>query len=85
MNTYNQSFILNCGYGKGLSVLEVIKGFKKFTKKKIKVNFKKRRQVDMIKIIADISKLKKILKWKPKYNKLDEMVKSSLDWENKIN
>jgi len=39
----------------------------------------------MIKIIADISKLKKILKWKPKYNKLDEMVKSSLDWEKKIN
>ena len=30
----------------------------------------------IIKIIADISKLKKILKWKPKYNKLDEMVKS---------
>jgi len=85
MNTYNQSFVLNCGYGKGLSVLEVIKGFKKFTKKKIKVNFKNRRQGDMIKIIADISKLKKILKWKPKYNKLDEMVKSSLDWENKIN
>ena len=85
MNTLNQSIILNCGYGKGLSVLEVINEFKKFTKKKIKINFKKRRKGDMIKIVANVNKLKKIFKWKPKFCELNKMVKSSIDWEKKLN
>ena len=85
INTFNKSIILNCGYGKGLSVLEVINEFKKFTKNKIKINFKIRRQGDMNKIIANVSKLKKTLIWKPKFNKLNKMVKSCVDWEKKLN
>jgi|TARA_B100001971_G_C17996073_1_gene434803 UDP-glucose 4-epimerase len=41
---------------------EIINEFKKFTKNKIKINFKKRREGDMVKIVANTNKLKKILK-----------------------
>jgi len=85
INSYKKSITLNCGYGKGLSVLEVINEFKKFTKNKVKINFKIRRQGDMSKIIANASKLKKTLIWKPKFDKLNKMVKSCIDWEKKLN
>ena len=84
INLVGKSIILNCGYGKGLSVLQVIKEFKKYSKKKIKINFMKRRQGDMTEIIANISKLKRNLKWKPKFFSLRKMVKSTVNWEKKL-
>ena len=85
VNTLNKSIILNCGYGKGWSVLEVINEFKKFTKNKVKINFKERRKGDIVKIIANVDKLRKFLAWKPKFYSLTKMVKSSIDWEKKLN
>ena len=79
-----KSIILNVGYGLGTTVLEVVKAFEKHSKKKIKINFLPRRKADLKQIIADNSKLKKFLNWKPKYNKLSIMVKSSIKWEKKI-
>jgi len=79
-----KSITLNVGYGVGTTVLEVVKSFEKHTKKKIKINFLPRRKADLKQIIADNSKLKKFLNWKPKYNKLSIMVKSSIKWEKKI-
>jgi len=78
------STTLNVGYGVGATVLDVVKSFEKHTKKKIKINFLPRRKADLKQIIADNSKLKKFLNWKPKYNKLSIMVKSSIKWEKKI-
>ena len=85
MDASNHSIILNCGYGKGLSVLEVINEFKKFTKNKIKINYKKRRKEDMVKVVANVNKLNKFLKWKPKFYKLSTMVKSSIHFEKQLN
>ncbi len=85
INSDNKSIVLNCGYGKGFSVLEVINEFKKFTKNKVIINFKKRRKGDMRKITANVSKMNKIIIWKPKFNILNKMVKSCIDWERKLN
>lgn len=85
MNKTNKSLVLNCGYGKGLSVLEVANEFKKFTKNQVKINFKKRRKGEMTKIVANVKRLKKSLRWKPKFYKLNQMVKSSIEWEKKLN
>ena len=79
-----KSVILNCGYSKGISVLEVIKSFEQFTKEKIIIQYKKRRPGDLIFSIADNSKLKRFIKWAPKYNNLKKMIKSSIDWEKKL-
>ena len=83
INKLNNSVILNCGYSKGISVKEVIKAFKKNTRKKIIVKILERRKGDMAKITANSSKLKKFISWKPKYDNLDKIVKSCLYWEKK--
>ncbi len=78
-----KSKILNCGYNRGISVLEVANEFKKQTAKKVKILITKRRKEDLVKIIASNEQLKKFIKWKPKFDNLSLIVKSCLDWEKK--
>lgn len=83
INKLNNSKILNCGYNKGISVLEVAKAFKKQTSKKVEILVSKRRKGDLVKIIAANNKLKKFIKWKPKFNNLNTIVKSCINWEKR--
>jgi UDP-glucose 4-epimerase len=80
----NKSVILNCGYGKGFSVLEVVNNFKKFSKNKVTVKFEKRRKAEIVESIANVTKLKNYLKWKPKFFNLNKMIQNSIDWEKKL-
>lgn len=80
----NKSVILNCGYGKGFSVLEVVNNFKKFSKNKVLVKFEKRRKAEIVESVANVAKLKKYLKWRPKFFNLSRMIKNSIDWEKKL-
>ena len=84
INKLNTSKILNCGYNKGTSVLEVAKEFKRQSSKKVKLIYTKRRNNDLIKIIASNNRLKKFIKWSPKFNNLGKIVKSCITWEKKI-
>ncbi len=77
-----KSLLMNCGYGKGYSVLEVIKTFEKISNKKFSISFKNKREGDVSEIISDNSYFKKKLKIKYK-NKLEDILKSSLNWELK--
>ena len=79
-----KSVLINCGYGSGKSVLEVVKAFQKILKKKINIIYQPRRKADLSQIIANNTKLKKLLKWKPSFNNLSTMVKSSIKWEKKL-
>ena len=79
----NKSVVLNCGYNKGTSVLEVAKEFKKQTSKKVKILITKRRKADLVKIIATNKKLMRFIQWKPKFNDLRKIVKSCLMWEKR--
>lgn len=83
INNSRKSIIINCGYGKGYSVKEIVNIFKKI-KKNTLIKYKKKRRGDVSKICADISKLKKVLKWKPKYNNIKKILDSSLKWEKKL-
>ena len=84
INNSNKSTVVNCGYGKGISVLEIINEFKKFTKNKVKINYKEKRRGDRVEIVANVNKLREFIKWKPKFSNLSKMVKSSIEWEKKI-
>ena len=84
INKLKISKILNCGYNKGISVLEVAKEFKKQSSKKVNIIFTKRRKDDLIKIIASNKKLKNFVKWRPKFDNLSKIVKSCIIWERKI-
>lgn len=65
--------IYNLGSGQAYSVKEVIDLCSKILNKKIKVIFKDRREGDLATLVSDNSKIKKLLKWKPKY-KLKDMI-----------
>jgi UDP-glucose 4-epimerase len=85
INKLNVSKILNCGYNKGTSVLDVAKEFKKQSIKKVNIIYTKRRKNDLVKIIASNNKLTKFIKWKPKFNNLSKIVKSCILWERSMN
>ena len=80
----NKPLIVNCGYGKGYSVKEVVDIFKSI-KKNVVVSYKRRRPGDIEQIFANTQKLKKILNWKPKFDNIKEIILSSIKWEKKIN
>jgi len=80
----NKSFTLNCGYGKGYSVLQIVKIFKTI-KKNLKIIFSNKRPGDVAKVYADTKKFKKLLKWKAKYNDINKIIKSAINWEKKLN
>ena len=75
--------ILNCGYGEGFSVKQILDTFNKMSKKKIKYKVGKRRASDIVVSIANPKKLKHFTGWKPKFNNLEQIVKSSLKWYKK--
>jgi UDP-glucose 4-epimerase len=79
-----KSIILNCGYGKGYSVLKVVKIFEKISKIPFLINYCSRRNGDIAEIISNTKKLIKYLKWKPKYSKLSIAVKNAIEWEKKL-
>jgi UDP-glucose 4-epimerase len=79
-----KSIILNCGYGKGYSVLQIIKNFEKISKKNFLINLCSKRKGDITEIISNTNKLSKYLKWKPKYSKLSVAIKSAIRWEKAL-
>ncbi len=80
INSKSKSLTLNCGYGKGYSVLDIVKISKKINTK-LRINFQPRRKGDVAQIYADTRKFKKILKWKPRYNNINKIIKSAIKWE----
>ncbi|MCU4137943.1 MAG: UDP-glucose 4-epimerase [Thermodesulfobacteria bacterium] len=80
-----KSDVFNCGYGHGFSVKEVVETVKKVTGRKFKVIEAERRPGDPPFLVADNSKIKKKLQWKPKYDDLEFIIKTAWDWEKKLN
>ncbi len=76
---------LNCGYGKGSSVKEVISIVKEVSGIDFEVEAVGRRDGDSDLLVADSSQLKKLTGWKPQYQDLNFIVKSALKWEKKLN
>lgn len=77
------SITLNCGYGHGYSVREVIDAVNRVNGSPIKVVEQARRAGDPPALIAKADKIREVLGWTPKYDDLDFIVKTSLDWEKK--
>ena len=79
-----ESGIFNCGYGKGYSVLEVIKAVGKAAGKPVNHVLVPRRAGDPAGIVAGADRVRDILGWEPKYADLDLIVRSALDWEKHL-
>jgi len=79
-----KSNIFNCGYGKGISVKRVVSCFNKISKNKIKYIISTRRAGDIFSLVANTLKIQRYLKWKPKFNSINKILRSHLAWEIKI-
>ena len=78
------SVTLNCGYGHGYSVREVIDAVNRINSSPIKVKEEERRAGDPPALIAKADLAREVLGWEPSYDDLDFIVKTSLDWERKL-
>ncbi|MFM6928964.1 MAG: hypothetical protein ACKOX6_10905, partial [Bdellovibrio sp.] len=79
-----ESQIMNCGYGRGYSVLEVLDAMKRISGTPFEILTKDRRAGDTPHLVADSSKLKKLLGWTPKRDDLDLICRTSLEWEHML-
>ena len=75
------NLVLNCGYGRGYSVLEVIETTKRLSGKDFPVEFCGRRPGDPSALIANVDKIHAELPWQPKFNDLSIIVEHALAWE----
>ncbi len=76
-----QSHILNCGYGHGFSVLEVLDAVDRATNKPVRRVLEGRRPGDPDALVANNAAIKQTLGWEPKFDDLDKIVASALAWE----
>ncbi|GLI54166.1 UDP-glucose 4-epimerase GalE [Thermodesulfovibrio yellowstonii] len=79
-----KSDIFNCGYGHGYSVIEVVEATKRISGVDFKVIETSRREGDPPELVADSRKIKNTLNWMPKYDDIQYIVKTALEWERKL-
>jgi len=80
----NRSTVMNCGYGSGYSVKEVVDTAKRVTGIDFPVEETGRRAGDPPALIADSDKLKQTTRWAPKYNDLEYIIRTAWEWEKKL-
>ena len=78
------SAVLNCGYGRGFSVLEVIDTVKRVSGVDFNVEFAGRRAGDPARIVAASDRIRSALAWRPQFDDLQTIVGHALAWERKL-
>lgn len=78
------SVALNCGYGRGFSVKEVIETLEGIIGHELSVEIGPRRAGDIASIVADNAKIKSLLGWEPQYEDLEGILRNALDWERSL-
>jgi len=76
--------VFNCGYGRGLSVREIIACVEKEAGGKLATRDAPRRPGDPAILIADASKLRHTLGWTPRHDTIEDMVKTAFAWERRL-
>ena len=78
-----KSIVLNCGYGHGFSVFEVLNVIKNLVAKPLDISSSGRREGDVPRLISDPTKIRELLDWKPKFDDLKLIIETALTWENR--
>jgi UDP-glucose 4-epimerase len=78
------SATLNCGYGRGYSVLETIEAVRRVSGRNFVVQYAQRRPGDIMTMIADTSRIRGVLDWTPRYDDLETIARHALQWEEKL-
>jgi UDP-glucose 4-epimerase len=76
--------VVNCGYGRGFSVQEVIETVRKASGRKFEAQSSPRRPGDPAIVVAASAKIREALGWAPQYDTLDAIVLHALQWEQRL-
>ena len=79
-----RSEVLNCGYGHGFSVREVLKSVERVSGRPLVIREEPRRPGDPPGLVARSEKIRQVLGWQPKLDDLDLIVTHALRWEEKL-
>jgi UDP-glucose 4-epimerase len=79
-----KSDVMNCGYGRGFSVREVVAAAKKVTGITFTVEDAPRRAGDPPQLVADSTKLRGMTGWQPLYDDLEFIIRTAWEWELKL-
>lgn len=79
-----ESVTLNCGYGHGYSVREVLRAVESAIGQSLNLVEAPRRAGDPPELVAIADKIRQVIDWTPQFDNLDAIVRSSLEWERKI-
>ena len=80
----DRSMTMNCGYGRGFSVMEVLDAVDRVTNRTIERRLEGRRAGDPAALISDNSRIKATLPWQPQYADLGTIVEHALAWERRL-
>jgi UDP-glucose 4-epimerase len=78
------SMTLNCGYGRGYSVLETIEAVRRICGRNFAVQYAARRAGDIVTMIADTSRIEASLDWTSQYADIETIAAHALQWEEKL-
>jgi UDP-glucose 4-epimerase len=78
------SVTLNCGYGRGYSVIETIEAVRRLSGRNFAVQYGPRRPGDIMTMIADTGRIRRTLDWTPQYDDLETIAAHALAWEEKL-
>ena len=79
-----ESVTLNCGYGRGFSVRDVIDRALALCDRPFRVDVGGRRPGDTVFVVADNAKLLRTLDWRPRHDDLDVILRSAIAWEHRL-
>jgi UDP-glucose 4-epimerase len=78
------SVVLNCGYGHGYSVREVLESVQRVAGKALVIREEPRREGDPPTLVAKADRVRELLGWQPQLDDLDTIVRTSLRWEEAL-
>jgi UDP-glucose 4-epimerase len=79
-----RSLVLNCGYGRGYSVRDVISTIQAVTGRPLPVREAPRRAGDPPSVIADNGRIRKVLGWHARHDDLRTIIATSLEWQRRL-
>ena len=79
-----ESLLLNCGYGRGASVQEVVRTLERVSGETVPASFAPRRAGDPPQLVAGATRIRESLGWVPKHDDLEVIVRNALDWERSL-
>jgi UDP-glucose 4-epimerase len=84
LRTGGKSLVANVGYGHGYSVREVLSSVEKIAGLKLDVREEPRRAGDPPSLVARCERVRELLKWQPRLDDIDTIVRTSLEWEKRL-